>query len=197
MPPELKDSQPTFYAKSEAAWRAWLETHSQTEKSIWLIIYRKDSDIPSVYYDEAVDQALCFGWIDSKPNKRDQESFYQFFSKRNPKSNWSRVNKEKVVRLMQGGLMAAPGLAMVEQAKATGTWDALNEVENGVIPEDLAAAFDRYGQARDHFEAFPRSVKRGILEWIFNAKRAETRAKRVDETARLASENIRANQYRP
>lgn len=196
MLPELKDGQPTFYAKSEAAWRAWLKTYSQTEKSIWLIIYRKDSDIPSVYYDQAVDQALCYGWIDSKPNKRDQESFYQFFSKRNPKSNWSRVNKEKVARLMQGGLMASPGLAMVKQAKASGTWDALNEVENGVIPEDLAAAFDRYDQARDHFEAFPHSVKRGILEWIFNAKRAETRAKRVDETARLASENIRANQYK-
>lgn len=196
MPPELKDGQPTFYAKDAARWRSWLDKNTHTEKSIWLIIYRKGSDTPSVYYDEAVDQALCFGWIDSKPNKRDGESFYQFFAKRNPKSNWSRVNKEKVERLIENGQMAAAGLEMVAVAKETGTWDALNDVENGVIPEDLMAAFKSYPDSQSHFENFPRSVKRGILEWIFNAIRAETRAKRIEETARLAADNIRANQFR-
>ena len=196
MLPELKDGQPTFYAKDAAAWRNWLEENTHSAKSIWLIIYRKESDTPSVYYNEAVDQALCFGWIDSKPNKRDEESFYQFFSKRNPKSNWSRVNKEKVEKLLADGQMAAAGLDMVALAKETGTWDALNDVENGVIPEDLLSAFDKYPGSHSHFENFPRSVKRGILEWIFNAKRTETRAKRIEETARLAAENIRANQFR-
>ena len=196
MLPELKDGQPTFYAKDAAAWRRWLKENTYSAKSIWLIIYRKESDTPSVYYNEAVDQALCFGWIDSKPNKRDEESFYQFFSKRNPKSNWSRVNKEKVERLMADGQMAAAGLDMVALAKETGTWDALNDVEDGVIPEDLLNAFAKYPNSQAHFENFPRSVKRGILEWIFNAKRTDTRAKRIEETARLAAENIRANQFR-
>jgi uncharacterized protein YdeI (YjbR/CyaY-like superfamily) len=193
---ELKDGISTFYAQNVQQWRDWLSVHSETEKSIWLIMYKKSSATPSIYYDEAVDQALCFGWIDSKPNKRDSESFYQFFAKRNPGSNWSRVNKEKIARLTAAGLMAAPGLEMVAQAKARGTWDALNDVENGVIPDDLRAALDQYAQAGANFEAFPRSVKRGILEWIFNAKRAETRQKRIDETARLANENIRANQFK-
>ncbi len=160
------------------------------------MIYKKTSHTPSVYYDEAVDQALCFGWIDSKPNKRDGESYYQFFSKRNPKSNWSRVNKEKIARLSTEGLMATAGLAMVKEAKDRGTWDALNDVENGVIPDDLQQAFSKYPHAQHNFTAFPKSVKRGILEWIFNAKRPDTRKKRIEETARLANDNIRANQFR-
>ena len=195
-PAEVYSGFPTFYAESRAAWRNWLQQNSQDVKSIWLIIYKKSSDIASVYYDEAVDEALCFGWIDSKPNKRDAQSFYQFFSKRNPNSNWSRVNKDKVQRLLDAGLMAEPGLRMVEMARANGTWDALNDVDNLVIPEDLEAALTSYSAASEYFEAFPRSVKRGILEWIFNAKRPETRAKRIAETARLAQDNQRANQFR-
>lgn len=92
--------------------------------------------------------------------------------------------------------MTAPGLEMVAQAKTSGTWDALNDVENGVIPDDLQVALAQYPEAEKNFGAFPRSVKRGILEWIFNAKRPETRKKRIDETARLANGNIRANQFR-
>ncbi len=190
-----KDGVDTFYAENAAAWRAWLEEHHQAEKSVWLIIYRKSSATPSVYYDEAVDEALCFGWIDSKANKRDEESRFQFFSRRKPKSNWSGVNKKKVARLIAEGKMAAAGLEMVELAKKTGTWTALEEVEQGIIPEDLQAAFDRYPAAAANFAAFPYSARRGILEWILNARLPDTRAKRVDETARLAEENVRANQW--
>ena len=92
---ELKDGIKTYYAKSQADWRNWLEANHAAEKSVWLIIYKKESGKPSVYYSEAVDEAICFGWIDSKPNKRDDESYYQFFAKRNAKSNWSKVNKAK------------------------------------------------------------------------------------------------------
>lgn len=192
-----KNGIPTFHAKDQAAWRAWLAEHHDTEKSVWLIIYKMDSGTPSVYYNEAVDEALCFGWIDSKPNKRDDESFFQFFSKRSPKSNWSRVNKEKIARLMAEGHMAPAGLAMVEQAKQSGAWSALDDVENLIIPKDMQAAFDANLTAWQYFDRFPRSVKRGILEWIFNAKRPETRAKRINETIAKAAQNIRANQYRP
>lgn len=193
---ELKNGTKTFHAKTRNDWRKWLLKNHKKEKSIWLIIYKKESKIKSVYYPEAVEEALCFGWIDSKPNKRDNESFYQFFSKRNPKSNWSAVNKKKVEKLINAGLMTEVGLEMIELAKKTGTWTALDNVENLTIPEDLIKALKKEKSAFENFEAFPRSVKRGILEWIQNAKKAETREKRINETASLASKNIRANQYK-
>lgn len=193
---EVKDGIKAVPASNTDKWRQWLSANHSSEKGIWLIIYKKDSGIPSITYDQAVDEALCFGWIDSKPNKRDQDSIYQYFAKRNPKSNWSKVNKEKVARLTAANKMQMAGLEMVDHAKAIGTWDALNDVDNLVIPQDLAEALADYDSATANFEAFPKSVKRGILEWIFNAKRSETRKKRITETARLAQENIRANQFR-
>lgn len=183
-------------AKDSNEWRKWLEQNHATEKSVLLIIYKKDSGTPSVTYDEAVDEALCFGWIDSKPNKRDENSFYQFFAKRNPKSNWSRVNKQKIERLLKANKIAPAGLEIIEIAKQNSTWTALDDVENLIIPKDLQAEFAKYTQATKNFEAFPRSVKRGILEWLLNAKKPETRQKRITETASLAQENIRANQFR-
>ena len=192
---ELKDGIKTFYAKSQKEWRQWLEKNHESEKSIWLIIYKKESKTKSVYYPEAVDEALCFGWIDSKPNKRDAESFYQYFSKRNPKSNWSKVNKEKVKRLLAEGLITKSGLEAIEIAKQNGTWNALDEVEEIIIPDDLQKAFSKKKSALTNFEKFPRSSKRGILEWILNAKRPETRQKRIQETVDLAEKNIKANHY--
>ncbi|HEU4471492.1 MAG TPA: YdeI/OmpD-associated family protein [Flavisolibacter sp.] len=194
---ETKDNISTFYASSRKAWREWLKKNGKKEKSVWLIIYKKESGTPSVYYGEAVDEALCFGWIDSKANKRDEKSYYQFFARRNPKSSWSRVNKQKVSILLEQGLMDATGLAAIETAKKNGAWSALDEVEDLVIPADLQAALKKNKEAMKHFAAFPKSVKRGILEWISNAKRTETRTKRIDETVALAEENIRANQYKP
>jgi uncharacterized protein YdeI (YjbR/CyaY-like superfamily) len=193
---ELKDGFKTYYAKSQKEWRKWLEKNNQSEKSVWLIIYKKQSEIPSVYYPEAVDEAICFGWIDSKPNKRDDESYYQFFAKRNPKSNWSKVNKGKVERLLKEGLIAKSGLEAIELAKQNGTWTALDKVEEIIIPEDLQKAFNKNKKAFENFNAFPRSSKRGILEWILNAKRPETRLNRIMETVALAAKNIKANHYR-
>lgn len=192
---EYRDGIPAFHARTRNEWRKWLAKNHQTEKSVWLIIYRKESTTPSVYYPEAVDEALCFGWIDSKPNKRDVESYYQFFARRNPKSKWSKVNKEKVARLLEQGLMQPAGLAMVELAKATGTWTALDEVEEGILPDDLKKRFSKSKKAWSNWENFPRSVKKGILDWISSARTSETRNKRIEETVTLAQKNIRANQY--
>ncbi|MCI5080753.1 MAG: YdeI/OmpD-associated family protein [Saprospiraceae bacterium] len=192
-----QDDRPAFHAEDGQAWRQWLSENHDKRDFIWLIIYKKDSGVPSVYINEALDEAVCFGWIDSKVNKRDDQSYYTYFSKRNPKSNWSRVNKNKVKRLINEGKMAEPGYAMIELAKETGTWNALDDVENLVVPDDLAQAFAKYNNAQTNFDAFPRSAKRAILEWIFNAKRATTRQKRIEETASLAEQNIRANQYKP
>ena len=195
MEAEQKDGVAIFYAKDRAAWRAWLQANHHIEKSVWLLVYKKESNIPSITYNEALDEALCFGWIDSKSNKRDSDSFYQFFAKRNPKSNWSRVNKQKVEMLIQNNLMTTAGLEMINLAKETGTWTALDEVENLTIPSDMQEKLDVNPKAKEYFELFPRSVKRGILEWILNAKRPETRLKRIEETVSLAEKNIRANQY--
>lgn len=143
-----------------------------------------------------MDEAICFGWIDSKPNKRDDKSYYQFFAKRNPKSNWSKVNKEKVERLLKEGKITKAGIEVIENAKLNGTWTALDKVEEINIPIDLLSAFNDNKIAFEHFDKFPRSSKRNILEWILNAKRPETRVARINETVRLASQNIKANQYR-
>lgn len=190
---ELKDGIKTFYARNQNAWRNWLLKNHQKESAVWLIIYRKDSQTPSIYYPEAVDEALCFGWIDSKPNKRDDESYYQFFAKRKAKSNWSKVNREKVERLIKQGKMHDSGMYAVELAKKTGTWVALDDVEEILIPADLQQLFDKNSTAWKNFSAFSRSSKRGILEWILNAKKPETRSKRIQETVLLASKNIKAN----
>ena len=193
---EFKDNLPIVHASSRIAWRAWLFENHLKFQSVWLVIQRKDSGEASVYYSEAVDEALCFGWIDSKPNKRDDKSYYQLFSKRNPKSNWSRVNKEKVAVLIEQNLMMPPGLEMIKIAKQNGTWDALNEVEDLVIPEDMMEVFNQHKTALLNWNNFPPSARRGILEWIFNAKRPETRKKRILETVQMANENKRANQYK-
>lgn len=190
---EIKDGILCLHADSEQSWRNWLEVHHQSQKSVWLIIYKKDCGVPSVYYPEAVDQALCFGWIDSKANKRDEISYYQFFSKRNPKSNWSKVNKNKVEKLSALGLIAPAGWKVIELAKQNGKWSALDEVEKLTIPEDLQMLFDKNKTAFDFWEKFPPSTKRGILEWILNAKQKETREKRIQQTVDLAAKNIRAN----
>jgi len=185
----------TFYAESKSAWRHWLIENHQNESKLWLIIYKKDSGIPSINYDQAVDEALCFGWVDSSINKRDDESFYQYFAKRNPKSNWSRVNKLKIEKLISEGLMTVSGLKMVELAQKNGTWTALDEVENLISPPDLREAFVQNPLAQEYFSLFPRSVKRGILEWLTNAKQLETRTKRINEIVSKAERNERALQF--
>lgn len=193
---ELKDNIKTFYAPSRKDWRNWLQKNHQSEKSVWLIIYRKESDVPSVYYPDAVEEAICFGWIDSKANKRDAESYYQFFSRRNPKSKWSKVNKATVERLLKKNAIAPAGLKMIEIAKETGTWNALDDVENITVPADLQQAFDGNKTAFENWSNFSRSSKRGILEWILNAKRPETRQKRIEETVSMAAKNLKANHPR-
>ncbi len=189
----LTNTTTIFYAKDRATWRAWLAENHVKEQNIWLQLYKKDSSISSISYDEAVDEALCFGWIDSSVRKHDAQSRVQFFSKRNPKSNWSAVNKRKVAYLIAQDLMTEAGLRMVEIAKQKGTWTALDDVENLVISPDLQAALSENEIALNYFTAFSRSSKRGILEWLFNAKRPETRQKRIAEIVRLATENKKAN----
>jgi uncharacterized protein YdeI (YjbR/CyaY-like superfamily) len=181
---------------TRADWRAWLEANHARPEGVWLISYKKATGKPRFEYEEAVEEALCFGWIDSKPNKLDDERSLLWFAPRKPGTGWSGPNKERIERMSAAGLMAPAGLARVEAAKRDGSWSALDAVEALEIPSDLATALAAHPPASSYFEAFPRSVKRGILEWISHARTPETRARRIEETARLAAANIRVNQWR-
>ena len=143
-----------------------------------------------------MEHALCYGWIDSRAVKRDGESRYLRFSPRSPRSTWSRLNRERAEKMTAQGLMTPHGQAVIEVAKASGTWDALADAQNSVVPDDLQQLFDQDQKAFAHFQAFPPSSKRTILEWIANAKRPDTRVRRLVQTVELARENIRANHAR-
>lgn len=185
-----------IHPQSRKAWRAWLSAHHAQSTGVWLVSYKKATGKPRMEYDDAVEEALCFGWVDSKPGKLDEERAMLWFAPRKARTGWSAPNKARVEKSVASGLMHPVGLAKVEQAKADGSWNSLDAVEALTIPPDLRAALASHPAAAAHFDAFPRSVKRGILEWIQIAKKAETRAARIEETARLAKDNIRANQWR-
>ncbi|MEL6381998.1 MAG: YdeI/OmpD-associated family protein [Cyanobacteria bacterium J06626_18] len=192
----MTDAPPnSFHALTAEDWRAWLADNHQTAENIWLITYKKATGQPTFSYDTAVEEALCFGWIDSLPRKLDDARKMLYFAPRKSGSGWSRPNKERVERMIAAGKMTLAGLAKVQAAKADGSWERLDAIENLVLPEDLAAALVAQSPAVQHWEAFPRSVKRGILEWIASAKRSTTRLKRIQETAELAQRNERANQW--
>lgn len=177
-------------------WRRWLERHHAQAESIWLVTWKKGRG-PHVPYADVVEEALCFGWVDSLPRRLDDARTMLLLSPRRPGSAWSRVNRERVAKLLAAGQMAPAGLAKLEAAKLDGSWSRLETVDALTVPDDLAAAFrSAGGKAAANFAAFPPSVRRGILEWIAQAKRRETRARRVHETATRAAANERANQWR-
>ena len=162
-------------------WRDWLHQHHDKKKSIWLIYFKTTSGKPTVSYSDAVDEALCFGWIDSKAKPIDAYRYMQFFSRRKERSVWSRVNKEKVARLISEGRMSQAGLDIIETAKNNGSWTVLDDAEALVIPDDLDAAFTSRPGSRAYFEGLSRTDTRNILQWLILAKRAETRTKRISE----------------
>ena len=185
----------TFYPKHRQEWREWLKDNHEKEQSVWLIYYKKKSNIPTIIYSEAVDEALCFGWIDSKSKPLDEEKFMQFFSRRKEKSVWSKVNKEKVDRLIGEGLMSKAGYEIIRTAKKNGSWTILDEAEALIIPDDLEKAFDNRSNARQYFLGLSRSDKRNILQWLVLAKRQETRLKRITEIVELADINQKPKQF--
>jgi uncharacterized protein YdeI (YjbR/CyaY-like superfamily) len=177
-----------------AHWRAWLDEHHESSKGVWLVTWRKHTGRPTVGYDAAVTEALAVGWVDSKGLKLDDDRTMLWFTRRRTTSGWSRPNKERVERLYAEGRMGPAGHAAIDTAKENGTWSLLDDVENLVVPDDLASAFDQHPGAREAWEEFPRSAKRSILEWIVTAKRPETRRARIAETAEKAGRGERAHQ---
>ena len=179
--------------ESRAELRAWLEAHHTQTEGIWLVKFKKHVPDKYVSWEAIVQEALCFGWIDSRTRKLDDDRTLFLLSPRRPGSPWSRKNKQHVEKMLAAGLMRPPGLALVEQAKQDGSWTIYDEIEDRVIPDDLAAALAENQEAARHFDAFGDSSKKGILWWIKTAKRPETRRKRIAETVELAEHNVRAS----
>ncbi len=182
--------------KSRTELRKWLKANHAKSSSIWLVTFKKSKIQWYLDYDSIVEEALCFGWVDSLPRALDKDRKMLRLSPRNPKSAWSKVNRDRVAKLIKTKLMTDAGLAAINAAKKNGSWSKLKEVDSGKIPPDLVREFKKYSHAKTHFEKFPPSSKRAILEWIALAKTEQTRLKRVSQTAKLAQKNIRANHYR-
>lgn len=188
--------QEQVHPQGRDQWREWLADHAVDRAGVWVVFWRRGSGRGGLTYEEAVEEALCFGWIDSVPKKLDENRTLLYFSPRRRGSAWSRPNKQRVERLRAAGLMTEAGLRVVAQAQQDGSWVVLDEVEDLVVPPDLGRALAARPPAREHWDGFPRSVRRGILEWIVQAKRPQTRARRVEETAELAQRGERAHQWR-
>ena len=187
------DAHPQFQPSSRAAWRQWLAEHHASAPGVWLVYCKKASGLPSLSYAEAVEEALCFGWIDSHPRKLDAERSQQLYTPRRPRSGWSKVNKERLALLDAAGLLMPAGRAAIARARQNGAWESLDAAEAGEVPSDLAAALAADAAAARYFAAFAPSARKMLLSWVLGAKRPETRARRVAETVRLAALGKRAN----
>lgn len=193
----MKQEISTFFPTNRQQWRDWLAEHHGKQLSIWLLYPKKKSGLPGITYDEAVEEALCFGWIDSTAKPVDADTFMQFFCPRKPKSGWSKVNKERLLRLTEAGLLMPAGLASIERAKENGSWELLDDAEAQIIPPDLAAELVKRPVARDFFTGLCRSDKRAILIWISAAKRSETRQKRIAELIDSADQRLKPTFLQP
>jgi uncharacterized protein YdeI (YjbR/CyaY-like superfamily) len=178
--------------KNRDEWRAWLEENHDSTSKVWLIYYKKHIQKESVRYEEAVEEALCFGWIDSKVKGIDEEKFMQRYTPRQEESNWSESNKRRVKKLIDLGLMTEAGLKAIEIAKRNGSWYRLDDIDKEiVVPEDLEAALAKNTVAKENFKNFAPSHKKQYLYWLKSAKKAETREKRLTEIVKRAEENIK------
>ena len=186
------DDAPRVHADDRATWRAWLEANHASTTGVWLVTWRPGSGRPSLDYEAAVEEALCFGWIDSTGHRLDDDRGEQYYARRKTRSPWAATNKARVERLIRDGRMAPAGLAAIEQAKANGSWEILDSVERLEIPDDLALALEVRPPAAANFAAFPPSARKMQLAWVAMAQRPETRAKRVIEIAAAAARNERA-----
>ncbi|UCA61352.1 YdeI/OmpD-associated family protein [Chryseobacterium rhizoplanae] len=195
MATENTNKRPEIYINTRVEWRQWLGDFHQSKQSVWVICNTKKSGLPFVDWSELVEEALCFGWIDSTRKTIDEKSFRQLFSRRKPNSTWSRINKEKVQKLIEGKLMKEAGYECIKIAKENGSWGILDAVEDLVVPEDLSEAFKNNPGSEEYFQSLSKSMKKMMLQWIVLAKRPETRKKRIDEIAENAAKGKKAKHF--
>ncbi len=182
-------TKPELYFKNDQEWRSWLHDNYHQSEGIYLIFYKVESKKPSMRWEEAVKVALCYGWIDSTVKKLDDERRRQYFCPRKPKSVWSRVNKNYIIDLVKNDLMHQSGLEVIKIAKENGSWTSLDDVENGVLPEDLQKAFNQHPKAFENYQSFAKGYRKSYLYWLNQAKRQETRDKRITEIIALCKAN--------
>lgn len=188
------DEASVFYAKDRAAWRQWLKENHTKEKGVWLI-YDKGA-ARTMAWEDIVQEALCFGWIDSRPAKLSETQSKIYVSKRNAKSAWSKINKEHAAYLLKAGLMPPAGQVVIDEAQRNGAWDALSKSDALEMPPEMIALFDKDAKAKRFYDAMPPSSKKLILEWIYSAKKEETQRARIMQTVELAAIGIKAHHYR-
>lgn len=181
--------------KTQKELRSWLSKNYSQKEGIW-VVYHKKGYGGTFGQSEICDECLCYGWIDSLVNKVDATKTKLYIAPRKPNSNWSKVNKDKVEKLLKENRIEENGLRVIKLSKQNGKWNALHDVENLTIPKDLAEAFTQEKESLENWNNFSRSIKRGILEWILNAKKENTRKARIEKTVKLAKENIPVNQYK-
>ena len=181
-----------LYFKNAQEWRQWLHDNHQSSKGVFLIFYRVNSEFESMRWEEAVQVAICYGWIDSTVKKMDDERRKQMFTPRKDKSVWSKLNKTYIEKLFKDNLIHESGLKKIEIAKQNGSWESLDAVENLEIPEDLNLAFKKNKTALDNYNNFSPSYRKSYLYWLNQAKRNETRNIRIAEIIRLCEQNIKS-----
>ncbi len=185
------DDAPQIQFDDRLSWRAWLEANHATARGVWLVTWRRRSGRVGLDYEAAIEEALCFGWVDSTGGVLDDERGRLYFAPRKPRSVWAASNKARVERLIADGRMAPAGLAAVERARADGSWTILDAAERGEVPDDLADELRRHPPAAVNFEAFPPSTRRMLLGWVALARRPDTRARRIRAIAEAAARNER------
>lgn len=180
----------TLYVTGREDWRSWLEENHGLESDVWLIYYKKHTGKPTIPYDDAVEEALCFGWIDSTVRRIDDEKYMQRFTPRKEKSVWSDLNKGRVAKMIKEGLMTEAGLAKIRAAKRNGSWDRLSkEIDIETVPPELEAALSSNWRAAEFYESLAPSYKKQYIGWVVSAKREETRKKRIKEAVKLLARN--------
>lgn len=190
-PATWKHGYPIYHPANREAWRAWLEAHQASARGVWVATWRRHSGRSGVPYPDLVEEALCFGWIDSTTNVLDEARRLQLMTPRRPRSGWSRLNRERVARLTSEGRMTDAGRAAVEVAQANGSWRVYDAVEDLDEPADLAAALDQVPGARRTWDGFPPSARKNLLWWVVGAVKPDTRARRIARIVTDAAEGRR------
>ena len=183
------DELDEVYAANRGEWRRWLRKNHTKSPGIWLVYFKQGTGKPSVTYAEAVEEALCFGWIDSKVQKLDDQRYRQVYTPRKPKSVWSALNKRRIASMIEQKLMTGAGLKAIEIARANGSWESLDRVEALEMPEDFSAALDANTQAKANFAKLSPGYRKLVFYRINGAKTEPTRAKRVAEAVQMLAEN--------
>jgi uncharacterized protein YdeI (YjbR/CyaY-like superfamily) len=184
--------KPQLYFPRDIEWREWLhQNHESTSEGVYIIFFKLELNVPTMRWEEAVKVALCYGWIDSTVKSLGDGKRQQYFCPRNPKSTWSALNKSYIKKLDLEGLIHESGRKTIELAKKTGTWTAMDDVENLIIPHELQAAFRRYPKAYKNYKNFAPGYRKSYLSWLYQAKRDITKEKRINEIIRYCESNIK------